>query len=52
MSYEVTGVTVRGKRFKRTFQSLAHARMINLYRGTVWERMSNGRRRVLWRVWN
>ncbi len=51
--YEVTGVTVNGQRFKAMrFKTLTQARCINLYRGTVWERQSDGTRRVLWQVWN
>lgn len=34
--YVVTGVTVDGKRFKKTFDDWRMARSINLYRGTKW----------------
>jgi hypothetical protein len=52
VTYEVTGVTVNGKRFKIRTSNRMHAYGINLYRGTVWERLSNGHRRILRRVWN
>lgn len=50
--YEVTGVSVHGKRFKIVTTNYLYARGINLYRGSVWERLPNGKRRLLWRVWN
>ncbi len=52
-TYEVTGVDVHGRRFPvKRFNRLTHARCINLYRGTVWERKPDGKRVALWRVWN
>lgn len=51
-TYEVTGVTVNGQRFKLVYKRLVDASMINLYRGSVWERQPNGQRKLLWRVWN
>lgn len=52
-TYVVTGVTVNGKRFKRTFGADGYrwAMMINLWRGSVWEE-KDGKRKLLKRVWN
>lgn len=50
--YVITGVDVNGKRFKpiRT-TNWDHARMINLYRGTVWLRR-DGKRYAIKKVYN
>jgi len=50
--WEVTGVDVNGKRFKIVTNNYLYAKGINLYRGSVWQRYSDGTRRLLWRVWN
>ena len=50
--YEVTGVDRSGRRFKITTTNAIHAGGINLYRGTVWQVLPSGRRKVLRRVWN
>ncbi len=54
--YKVTGVTVDGKRFRPIMTTnYMHAMGINLWRGTVWVRWTEGER-VFWkivkRVWN
>lgn len=52
-TYEVTGVLVNGRRFKPIVTTnMRHAFGINLYRGSVWERLPDGRRKLLRRVWN
>jgi hypothetical protein len=50
--YQVTGVDRSGRRFKVTTTNAIHASGINLYRGTVWQVLPSGRRKVLRRVWN
>ena len=50
--YQVTGITRDGKRFKITTTNVIHAGGINLFRGTLWEVLPSGRRKVLRRVWN
>ena len=52
VSFVVTGVTVRGSRFKIETENHIHAFGINLYRGTVWGVLSTGKRKVLRRVFN
>lgn len=51
--YVVTGVLANGRRFKAIHTpSYQHAMGINLYRGSVWEKQSDGSRKLLKRVWN
>jgi hypothetical protein len=50
--FHVTGVDVYGKRFKIVSKHFQHAKGINLYRGSVWLVNTDGRRKLLWRVWN
>lgn len=51
--YIITGVTTRGKRFRRYCESYLYARCINLYRGTIWEApYKHGKRKLIHRVWN
>ena len=50
-SYDVTGITVRGKRFSLTFEKYIHAMGINLFRGSVWK-VTNGKRKLIKRVYN
>jgi hypothetical protein len=52
MIWHVTGVRVDGRRFKIVTRSYHHAMMINLYRGSVWQVMGNGQRRLIKRVMN
>ncbi len=52
MSYLVTGVTPRGKRFRLHYVNLFVAMAINLYRGSVWEVDDSGKRKLLKRVYN
>ena len=51
-TFEVTGVTRNGKRFKQYYSNSFHAYCINLYRGSVWMRKADGTRVLLKRVWN
>lgn len=50
-TYIVTGVTVRGRRFRIETQNYAHAMGINLWRGHVWI-IERGRRRCIKTVTN
>tara|TARA_R110000787_G_scaffold89251_1_gene189008 strand:- start:1629 stop:2057 length:429 start_codon:yes stop_codon:yes gene_type:complete len=50
-TYEATGVTRRGHRFKVTTDNYVHAMGINLWRGTVWE-VANGKRKKIRTVYN
>lgn len=54
--FEVTGVTVDGRRFKRTFPATVAGGMtafgINLWNGSVWGVLPSGRRARLSRVVN
>ena len=53
VEFHVTGVDVRGRRFKKkVFQSFYAASMINLWKGSVWGVLENGRRKLLKRVYN
>jgi len=51
MIYHVTGVTVRGERFKIVTSNYIHAMGINLWRGSVWE-VKDGRRKRIKHVVN
>jgi hypothetical protein len=51
MHYIVTGVDVRGKRFRLQYTNIRWALGINLWRGSVWE-VSNGKRKLIKRVYN
>lgn len=52
--FDVTGQLVRGGRFKRHYAAdeAFFAFHVNLWRGTVWGVMADGRRRRLRRVYN
>tara|TARA_B100001123_G_scaffold436419_1_gene566666 strand:- start:7300 stop:7476 length:177 start_codon:yes stop_codon:yes gene_type:complete len=50
--YKVTGTDVRGKRFRYVTDSYMQALMINLYRGSVWEKQANGKWKLVHRVYN
>tara|TARA_S200000501_G_C20621934_1_gene655018 strand:+ start:78 stop:248 length:171 start_codon:yes stop_codon:yes gene_type:complete len=53
VKFHVTGTDVSGKRFKRmSFSSFHAANMINLWEGSVWGVLENGRRKLLKRVYN
>jgi hypothetical protein len=52
MEYHVTGVTVRGARFKRVYERWIWANGINLYKGSVWGVREDGTRKLLKRVYN
>ena len=49
--YKVTGVDVYGKRFRIETDSRMYAFHINLFNGSVWERV-NGRWKLIKRVCN
>jgi hypothetical protein len=49
--YHVTGVTVRGKRFKYVYSHPMMAMSVNLYRGSVWQ-VVEGKRTLVKRVFN
>ena len=52
-NYVVTGVLRTGQRFKAIHTSnLFYAYGINLWNGSVWEVESNGKRKLLKRVFN
>jgi len=48
--YKVTGVDVYGKRFKIETNNRFYALNINLFNGSVWERV-NGGWKLIKRVW-
>ena len=50
--YEVTGVDRGGRRFKIVTNSPWHCLHTNVYSGTRWAVMPNGKRRVISRVYN
>lgn len=51
--YDITGVLYRSnKRFRSTYTNYFYAMSINLWHGSVWGVMSNGKRRLLKRVVN
>ena len=53
VEFHVTGIDARGRRFKkRVFRSFYAANMINLWEGSVWGVLENGRRKLLKRVYN
>ncbi len=50
--YHITGVDTKGKRFRIITDNVIHAQGINLYRGSKWEILPNGKRKLLVRVYN
>ena len=51
--FHVTGELRNGRRFKRmSFGSFEAASMINIYNGSVWGILENGRRKLIKRVYN
>ncbi len=50
--YEITGVDRYGKRFKLTTSNVIHAQGINLWNGSKWGVLPNGKRKLLVRVYN
>ena len=52
MRYHITGVDRGGKRFKIVTNNRIHAEGINLWTGTKWEVLPNGKRKILVRIWN
>ena len=53
VKFEVTGVNSCGIRLKKkTFYNFAAASMVNLYTGSVWGILENGKRKLLKRVYN
>ena len=51
-SYIVTGVDRDGRRFKKQYSEPRWAFGINLWRGSVWGMLKNGKRKLLRRVYN
>lgn len=52
MTYHVTGVDRSGRRFRIVTTSHMHAMCINLWRGSVWAVLDNGKRKLIKRVYN
>lgn len=53
VSFIVTGRLYRSnKRFSHKYSSFNQAMMINLWNGSVWAELSNGKRKLLKRVYN
>lgn len=50
--YHITGVDCSGKRFKIVTDNRIHAEGINVWRGTKWEVLPNGNRKVIACIWN
>lgn len=50
--FVITGIDVYGKRFRIHTSSAMHAFGINLWRGSVWKILENGKRKLLKRVYN
>lgn len=50
--FHVTGRNRNGKRFKLVYSSLYMAMSINLYRGSVYAILDDGKRKLLKRVYN
>jgi hypothetical protein len=49
----VTGQLYKSnKRFRDVYSSWMPAMSINLWRGSVWAELNNGKRKLLKRVWN
>lgn len=51
-AFIVTGKTTSGKRFKLTYRNALSAFGINLWRGSVWGLLPNGKRKLLKRIMN
>ena len=52
VKFQVTGLTWRGKRFRLTYSEPHMAFGINLWNGSIWGVLPNGRRKLLKRVYN
>ncbi|HEY5606261.1 MAG TPA: hypothetical protein VIL45_07060 [Thermoplasmata archaeon] len=50
-TYAVTGIDVRGRRFRIRTGNPWQALAVNLYRGSVWL-VRDGKRKLVKRVWN
>lgn len=50
--FEVTGVDVRGRRFKQRYDSRYWAMCVNLWRGSVWLCQDGQPRKLIKRVYN
>ena len=50
--YHITGVDRYGKRFRIVTAHAMHAQGFNLWNGSIWGVESNGKRRLLSRVYN
>jgi len=52
VTYHITGIDTRGKRFKIVTDNPIHAQGINLFNGTKWIVFTDGRREIIQRVIN
>lgn len=50
--FHVTGILRNGTRFKKVYSSALFAMSTNLYRGSVYGVLDNGKRKLLKRVYN
>ena len=50
--YHITGLDFRGRRFKIVTAHAMHAQGFNIYNGSIWGVLPNGKRRLLCRVYN
>ncbi len=52
-AFVVTGKLYRSnKRFSDRYNSFTHAMCINLWKGSVWAELDNGKRKLIKRVYN
>lgn len=51
-TFDVTGVDVYGRRFKKSYSNVNWAWGINLYRGSVWIVFPSGKRKKIRSVYN
>lgn len=52
VEFHVTGILCNGVRFKKVYSSALFAMSINLYRGSVYGVLDDGKRKLLKRVYN
>ena len=50
--FDVTGVDRNGRRFKLSYKEPQWALGINLWNGSVWAVLPDGKRKLVRRVWN
>lgn len=49
-NYIITGIDRSGKRFKPIYTNTPQC--YNIWRGTVWKQLENGKRKLLYRIYN